>query len=813
MRSPEPITVEELLRYEPWLRALLGSLLARDDVDDAVQQTWLAALSRPPGAIRRLRSWLGSVARNVAMDTHRRRARGRTHSRDEIHAAEEPSVALERLELQRWMVATVLELPESSRTPLVLRFYREKPYRQIAAELDCTEVAARQKVSRALAQLRQRLAGRYGPDWRASAVLIAFAQPGRAESLSGSGALAFGVVALTFVGVGVFGLLRDPDPGAPTTGDGHRRASLDNTEPQSANDPVVRRVAHRQDTTAPARGITVQGLALTPRGRPLVGATIVAASPPSGANHLDHWGNNLVLPVSGTAREGAALIVGISIEAGEFRAENVPAWSHLHVAGGYAAVVTRGIAEGHDSAAPIVLVAAPAVDVAGTVLDAAGNRVPGAIVTCVPEPLVELPVQHSKGMRAWYDEATANGNGEFELNVVPGSGYELEIRAPGFDPARLPIPERSITGLTVRLVRRPHVELRGVVRDPNGVPVAGAWVSTGRNSTLSNAHGEFSMTLNAADQEPIECSALAPGFAPVRATLERPEIGVWNPSLGKRTVQLGGRVVDGSGRPVSGLLVSVWRPTDLGGAVAEELAASLPSTDELLSWVVGSTDEDGRFSLPHMLNRTYRLVFVQRASEQVMRSDPLLPGEDHELLWDPPSTRFPVTVLDASGRVAAGVRVSYHRRIVANGLRELSVACKPDGSGRITVVEPQAWSRAKIHVHGDEWMSEFHDWSDAFRDGQLVLVATRPVRFQVELGGHRDATHARFVNDQNKPLGVRRSFGHSSVLMAEFSLQDGRCEVMTTSDAATALVLLRDGEEVGRIPVGLRGSDLHIIRG
>src|SRR6185369_17612701 len=69
---------EELLRHATWLRALARALVRPDDVDDVVQETWTAALARPPGSAAALRVWLERVVRNVAFQFARttgRRAR------------------------------------------------------------------------------------------------------------------------------------------------------------------------------------------------------------------------------------------------------------------------------------------------------------------------------------------------------------------------------------------------------------------------------------------------------------------------------------------------------------------------------------------------------------------------------------------------------------------------------------------------------------------------------------------------------------------------------------------------------------------
>lgn len=69
MTSDNVPPVEELLCHEAWLRPLVRSLVAADDVDDVLQQTWFAALEGQ--RVERPASWLRSVARNLAVSLRR----------------------------------------------------------------------------------------------------------------------------------------------------------------------------------------------------------------------------------------------------------------------------------------------------------------------------------------------------------------------------------------------------------------------------------------------------------------------------------------------------------------------------------------------------------------------------------------------------------------------------------------------------------------------------------------------------------------------------------------------------------------------
>src|SRR5688572_1901571 len=109
---PLPLDSEELLREQAWLCALARSLVtSADAAEDVVQETWLAALERPPAGRARpqIRAFLATVARRVAGSWRRgksqREARERAASRPEAVAPE--SDALEWLALQRRLAEAI----------------------------------------------------------------------------------------------------------------------------------------------------------------------------------------------------------------------------------------------------------------------------------------------------------------------------------------------------------------------------------------------------------------------------------------------------------------------------------------------------------------------------------------------------------------------------------------------------------------------------------------------------------------------------------------------------------------------------------
>jgi RNA polymerase sigma-70 factor (ECF subfamily) len=136
--------------------ALLGHarrLVGPDRAEDVVQDALLRALRAYPRLRHadHLRAWLYRITTNAAMDAHRA---GRREVPDPDPAATQ-SVDPEAIDGFEDLIAV---LPEASRGALRLRFVDDLEYEAIAARLDCSPEAARQRVSSAVRTLRQRIA-------------------------------------------------------------------------------------------------------------------------------------------------------------------------------------------------------------------------------------------------------------------------------------------------------------------------------------------------------------------------------------------------------------------------------------------------------------------------------------------------------------------------------------------------------------------------------------------------------------------------------------------------------------------------------
>lgn len=126
---------------------VLSRLLGRDRAEDAYQETFLRAL-RAYARLdhgEHLRAWVLTIARNVALDVHRR-TRPEADMPELAHVDGEPAFV---------ELASLTEsLPPKERAAVVLRYGYDLDYTQIASALRSSPDAARQAASSGVRRLR-----------------------------------------------------------------------------------------------------------------------------------------------------------------------------------------------------------------------------------------------------------------------------------------------------------------------------------------------------------------------------------------------------------------------------------------------------------------------------------------------------------------------------------------------------------------------------------------------------------------------------------------------------------------------------------
>lgn len=118
----------------------------------------LARQARRIGSDTPLVAWLHVVARRSAIDAVRREVRQSARDR---RAATDPALMTDDAPSAAWSAVEPLldeaveALPTPDRTAILLRYFEEKPLREVGAALGCSEDAAQKRVTRALDQLRE----------------------------------------------------------------------------------------------------------------------------------------------------------------------------------------------------------------------------------------------------------------------------------------------------------------------------------------------------------------------------------------------------------------------------------------------------------------------------------------------------------------------------------------------------------------------------------------------------------------------------------------------------------------------------------
>jgi RNA polymerase sigma-70 factor (ECF subfamily) len=133
----------------------------REDAEDVCQETLARAMTRGTSlqSDSAFRSWLFSIARNLSIDTHRRKKRTVTMPDDEAMPiqlyTEEPQDRVEVEEEHQTVVEAMGKLAQSHQRVLVLREVEGMSYAAIAEQLDVSQSAVETLLFRARRRLKE----------------------------------------------------------------------------------------------------------------------------------------------------------------------------------------------------------------------------------------------------------------------------------------------------------------------------------------------------------------------------------------------------------------------------------------------------------------------------------------------------------------------------------------------------------------------------------------------------------------------------------------------------------------------------------
>lgn len=606
MGEPGPIDVDALLAQGEWVRRLARGLVRGADAGDVEQETWLAAVERPPAGVASERGWLARVAANAARRLARgeRRRAGREallEPRADVPSAEEVA---RQCELARELAGLVLELDEPYRSTLLLRFWRGLAPAEIARAQGVPSATVRSRLKRGLEGLRERLDATRGGRSAWSAALVALVGRGDAEGEGAAlaGGLAVGV--LLKVGLGavalaaavavavVAGSRGEPERVEPARSGGEVALARPVGAPESPAPPSSARaravgaeVAAGASSRPEPAPETLTGRVLAPDGTPLAGARVevfeglrtspVKVTRGEGACGPD---GDFALPARWIGEEGLCL---------EISAE------------GYRTLVIQLIAaeDGRTYTLPWV------TSVTGTVRDAeTGEGLEGVQVVDGPTTVV----------------SGIAGDYRFD-GVLVGHPYTLFFYKEGHVPHTevLVLREPAAARLDVALQRGVPVVVALVDR-ATGEPVPGAEVrelAQQERPALADTSGR--VTVRAAEGEPLTVTCTAEGYA--ATTWRWPEARL--PFEGEARIPLApvvnvrGELLDAAGARIAG----VWAFAEhtLSGDLAPEVGAEelralgLPGSVSFGRIQPSApSDERGSFEIPVLVDEAPYRVFA-----------------------------------------------------------------------------------------------------------------------------------------------------------------------------------------------------------
>lgn len=483
--EPNAISQADILQHAEWVRRLALALVRNaDDADELAQETWEAALSRPPREAGPLRPWLAGVSRNLSR--MRARSAGRRVRREESvprpEAEPTPEELVARVEMQQEVARRVLALREPFRSTLLLRYYEGCSAAEIARRQDVPAGTVRWRLKQGLDDLRKQLDDAQQGDRKRWARLLA-PLPGAAISpqlgapAPAGGSSVLGIIAMKtiykiglVVIVALFALLA-------VVGYRHvhrdKRESVVATSSKPAPKMPVAVAAPRVGAAQvireddPTGTLRLEGQVIDGDEKPVGGATVAIDTNP---------------PRTVTSEADGSFAIDHLIGR-EYKLE-------ASAGDGYAGPAYLRLGENTE---PVILRIGPGASIAVEVRDAdSGNPIEGAEV--------EL-----RAMLSW--SATTDGHGVARLRGVGGSGFDMSLKAtargyapelrrvspsPGDDRRELMTLHRgaSVSGRAVTMDGQPIADARVLaVSTAEPFPLAEAR----RDGVITDKHGEWSV--------------------------------------------------------------------------------------------------------------------------------------------------------------------------------------------------------------------------------------------------------------------------------------------------------------------------------
>ncbi|MEE9127156.1 MAG: sigma-70 family RNA polymerase sigma factor [Planctomycetota bacterium] len=843
----------ELLAHLGWIRELARNLVGDQHLaEDLAQDTCVVALQRRPHDRSRLRQWLASILRNFARQ-QARSSRSRARREQTAGATEpEPSIldSLERASMQHQLIAAVLKLNEVYRTTVLLRFFDGLPQREIARRMNTTAATVNSRLTRALTQLRRDLDHTHGGRGAWIAALVPLLTRPLGLTNATLGILLMNKLKLTVVGLCAAGLvaallgvfdtsnpthIADPTvPAQPLSGSTGTARGSSGDSLASASRREVLQPAAREGVTA--TNLFAEGRVLHADGGPAAGIAVrLQGSDPQAPTATSDATGRFKLAVAGSGNIVACSPKLVTVLAGAY---------------------------GATSTIEPVVVVAPALSLAGRVANAEGQLLESAHLRLfLPEDFERRfseNLDRSKTQR-WESRTDAQGN--FTLEGVPqvGGSYVRASLEP-YVPEVVGSPQYSDHRMYIVLgrTRAEGALLRGRVVDPEGSIVARARVATGLTSQVTDEKGEFEIELRRAGKAD-RIVAVKQGYIPA---IYKPQSRIddepqWPPfvelRLQGKALAISGRVLDLDGKPVPNALVWALDTTSFGnlpvqlefmsagGRVPPGEALELPVIKDdkpapvsnkmdhakapSVFWYYESTDADGRFTLPGLMQHSYRLRAMHPRTALTATSSTIAAGSTGVTIRMPADATHALVsgqILTEEGEALKGIHIlqacdvyNGEYRLEKWNVKHTFIRHGPrtqtNAKGRFTFRNVPK-DRIYLSIYGDAILPSILKLSTLGDPAKLNITVRARYHLEVVLDdpATADTIAARDGVGNEVVLAKIRSGSHDQ--RGEVQLRNGRSGVLAVGGRMRTLLLLKGGKVVAEVPVALTPGETTVVR-
>lgn len=538
--TPHPAE-EEILRQVHWIRGLAYAILRDFDLaQDVSQDVLLRALAGKPRQGRVLRAWLAAVTRNHSRTVLRERRRRTTREEGAARPEEAPGQRSpsEVLEAHHALTRAIQGLPAEAKEIVLLRYFEDLGFPEIALRLGITENAAHVRLHRTLGLLRAALE-RQGGDWRtwclqalpagALALPSTFGTITEVFLMKGSKTIAYALIALLLLVAGAFLRKDRSETSRPSLARG--TASATEAAAASLNADSTAPALQREEVESgdPLTSWIIRGSAKDTSGAPAPHAILRAVL---------HDGYDAECPVLSEA---------------ELRTDASGNFSWNLSPPGRAVFVTLSSPESRAYEGDQRLVLSrdlPPQDLKVTVRRY-GALVRGSVRNEADEPISGAEVFGGR------EPVTTDESGAFELMGVQGWKHiSVHAQAAGYAQATIGLDPEPDRASQADFVLTHEFALRGQVTDEKGSPVEGASINAGRiyrTPVLTAADGSYFLGHLSPREMDHFVTVTKKGYcmASERVAVESRTLAEVNFVL-KQGVRMTGRVTGPNGEPLDG---------------------------------------------------------------------------------------------------------------------------------------------------------------------------------------------------------------------------------------------------------------------